>query len=391
MQISVQVVVQTEGDEPASVTEIAHFERVGFDAGSLGLHLNEAKSLLGRLQRSIIDAQATEAIARLSVCPKCGFQPARKGHHRLAYRSVFGRLSIDSPRFSRCRYSGSGRRSVSPLANCLRKRTSPELQYLQAKFAALMSYGLTVQVLEEMLPLGHVLAATTIRRHVATLSRRLETTNAEAIAGQRPECADLPASGCDIPQCSSVRAVGIDGGYIRLAGHSSRQDGWFEVIVGKSLRDDRRGHSFANVHKLEHKPVDRMLAFLSREGVALGQPVTFLSDDGDTVRRAQIDFGDCVLDWFHIAMRVQNLEQVIKGLPRRDDRPCADALIDGLRRAKWHLWHGCPYPALRRLEGLGWELDADCSLEEAKLLGKPDEFIGYLDNNQNFIVNYGDR
>jgi hypothetical protein len=254
-----------------------------------------------------------------------------------------------------------------------------------------MSYGLTVQVLEELLPLGHVLAATTTRRHVATLSRRLEATNAKAIAGQRRECTDPPAGGCGIPQCSSVRAVGIDGGYIRLAGHSSRQDGWFEVIVGKSLRDDRRGHSFAYVHKLEHKPVDRMLAFLAREGVPRGQAVTFLSDGDDTVRRAQIDCGDCVLDWFHIAMRVQNLEQMIKGLPRRDDRPCADALIDGLRSAKWHLWHGCPYPALRRLEGLGWELDADCSLEEAKLLGKPDESIGYLDNNQNFIVNYGDR
>ncbi|MDB5784160.1 MAG: hypothetical protein JWQ50_4075 [Caballeronia mineralivorans] len=150
MQISVQVVVQTEGDKPASVTEIAHIERVGFDAGSLGLHLDEAKSLLGRLQRSMIDAQATEAIARLSVCPKCDSQLARKGHHRLAYRSVFGRLSIDSPRFYRCRCSGRGRQSVSPLANCLHERTSPELQYLQAKFAALMSYGLTVQVLEEI-------------------------------------------------------------------------------------------------------------------------------------------------------------------------------------------------------------------------------------------------
>ena len=101
------------------------------------------------------------------MCPKCGSQLARKGDHRLAYRSVFGRLSIDSPRFYRCRCSGSGRQSVSPLANCLSERTSPELQYLQAKFAALMSYRLTVQVLEEMLPLGHVLAATTIRRHVA--------------------------------------------------------------------------------------------------------------------------------------------------------------------------------------------------------------------------------
>ncbi|SEI22785.1 hypothetical protein SAMN05192544_104485 [Paraburkholderia hospita] len=39
MQISVQIVVQTEVNEQSSVTEIAHFERAGFEAGSLGLHL----------------------------------------------------------------------------------------------------------------------------------------------------------------------------------------------------------------------------------------------------------------------------------------------------------------------------------------------------------------
>jgi hypothetical protein len=149
--------------------------------------------------------------------------------------------------------------------------------------------------------------------------------------------------------------VGIDGGYIRLAGHSSRQDGWFEVIVGKSQRDDGSGHSFTYVHTLEHEPADRMLAFLAQEGGGADQPVTFLSDGGDTVRRAQLDFGDCgerVLDWFHVAMRVQNLEQMIKGLPDRDERPCVDTLIAGVRSAKWHLWHGCPYPALQRLASL---------------------------------------
>lgn len=105
------------------------------------------KSLLGRLQRSMIGAQAAEAMARMSVCPECGSGLTVKGHHRLVYRSVFGRLSIDSPRLYQCRCSGSGRRSVSPLARCLRERTSPELQYLQAKFAALRSCGLTVRVL----------------------------------------------------------------------------------------------------------------------------------------------------------------------------------------------------------------------------------------------------
>ena len=137
-----------------------------------------------------------------------------------------------------------------------------------------------------------------------------------------------------------------------------------------------------------------MLAFLAQEGVSADQPVTFLSDGGDTVRRAQLDFGDCgerVLDWFHVAMRVQNLEQMIKGLPDRDERPSADTLIDGLRSAKWHLWHGCPYPALQRLESLGWELATDGSPEETRLLARLEEFIGYLENNHRFIVNYGDR
>jgi hypothetical protein len=103
-----------------------------------------------------------------------------KGHHRLVYRLVFGRLSIDSPRYYQCQCSGAGRRSLSPLASCLHERTSPELQYLQANFAALMSYGQTVRVLDEALPLEHVLAANTIRRRVAALGRRLESSKATA-------------------------------------------------------------------------------------------------------------------------------------------------------------------------------------------------------------------
>ena len=66
-------------------------------------------------------------------------------------------------------------------------------------------------------------------------------------------------------------------------------------------------------------------------------------------------------------------------------------MIKALQGAKWHLWHGCPYPALRRLENLSWDLDAEASPEEAKLLGKLEELIIYLDNNRGFIVNYGDR
>lgn len=137
-----------------------------------------------------------------------------------------------------------------------------------------------------------------------------------------------------------------------------------------------------------------MWNFPLREGVQPSQPVTFLSDGGDTVRFAQLGLGDrgeYVLDWFHIAMRIQNLEQMIKGRPAHNDSPSNAALIKALHRAKWHLWHCCSYPALRGLESLSWDLDPEASPEEGKLLGKLEEFIVYLDNNRHFIVNYGRR
>ncbi|MCY1262982.1 hypothetical protein D9M68_428790 [compost metagenome] len=174
MRISLQLVVQDDGGAPATVTEIAQFERDGLDVGSLGLHLDEAKSLLVRLQRTMVAAQVAEAVARTSVCPTCGAQLACKGHHHLVFRSAFGRLSIDSPRLYRCRQCQGDAPTFSPVARCLPERVSPELQYLEVKFAALMSYGLTVNVLQEVLPLDHVLAASSIRRQVTKLGRRLE-------------------------------------------------------------------------------------------------------------------------------------------------------------------------------------------------------------------------
>ncbi|MBP0639672.1 hypothetical protein [Cupriavidus sp. AcVe19-6a] len=132
MRISMQLVAHDEGGEPATITEIAQFERAGLDMGSLGLHLEEAKSLLGRLQRTMVAAQVVEAVARTSVCPTCGEQLACKGHHHLVFPS----------------------------------------------------YGLTVNVLQEVLPPEHVLAASAIRRQVSSLGCRLEAEQATEVRQQ---------------------------------------------------------------------------------------------------------------------------------------------------------------------------------------------------------------
>jgi hypothetical protein len=139
-----------------------------------------------------------------------------------------------------------------------------------------------------------------------------------------------------------LRAVGIDGGYVKASDAPSRQEGWFEVMVGKSLPRAGNGQVFAFVHRLEPKPNERMERFLAEQGVFPAQPTTFLSDGGETVRQAQgefREFGEPILDWFHVAMRMTQLSQAIKGLaadpPLEGDSPNRiEELLRELHRAK---------------------------------------------------------
>jgi hypothetical protein len=391
MRVSVQVVIESADALPVT-TEIAHIERGQLDAGSFGLHLAEAKSILGGLQRSMVDAQVAAFIAQARVCPSCGVTLRHKGKHDIVQRTVFGKLKLESPRHYRCQCCAGNGRSFSPLAERLAERCSPELQYLETKFSALMSYGLTVKVLGEILPLDQVLAATSIRRRAHRTGERIELRNEqqhhEVLTRFKPE---HPY----IPEPSPVKAIGIDGGYVRLAGAKSRQEGWFEVIVGKSQREEGRGRCFAYVHRLERDPSQRMQRFVSNEGIRPDQPVTFLSDGADTVRQAQTGFGhmgEYVLDWFHISMRFQNLTQLAKGLEETEDSPKPEDILKDIEGAKWHLWHGSAYRSMERLESLIWDVDAMKAGESKSKLGaKLEEVLSYIDSNRAFIVNYGDR
>jgi hypothetical protein len=86
-----------------------------------------------------------------------------------------GKLRLNSMRFFHCGCQSHATRTFSPLAQLLTERTAPELQYLETKFASLMSYGLTVDILQEVLPLGKTINAATIRNHVHAVGQRMET------------------------------------------------------------------------------------------------------------------------------------------------------------------------------------------------------------------------
>ena len=393
MRLRFQLVIEPD-DQPPVITDLLRVERSELDPGSLGLHLSEAHELLNHGQSAMVTAQVNEFIDNARQCPNCHRHLGCKGHHEVVYRTVFGTLHVDSPRLYHCPDCQGKRTSFSPLAQCLTERTSPELQYLQTKFASLLPYGVTVDILSEVLPLGTTLATSSIRRWTQRTAKRLEQHSDAIAPGHAPL---LPAqnSNPDICPRSPVKAVGIDGGYIRRAGVTSRQEGWFEVMVGKSQRDDTSGSCFAYVQRLEADPPGRMRQFLDHEGIQSQQPVTFLSDGGDTVRQAQFGdrlHGEWVLDWFHIGMRFQNLVQLAKGLSGDDSGDNAEKIIKDILGAKWHLWHGCAYRALQRLEQLTWDIEGfEESASKTKLAAKLEEALEYFYKNQEFIVNYGDR
>ena len=69
----------------------------------------------------------------------------------------------------------------------------PELSYLQARFAGLVSYGLSADLLSEILPLGRALHATTVRRQMQATAQRLEDELGDEQSGFITGC---PARTC---------------------------------------------------------------------------------------------------------------------------------------------------------------------------------------------------
>ena len=174
MEIKVQISVNSEAGQPEVIQQVAHLERGALRPDTLGLSLAEAGSILAGLEQALVEQQTAELLAQAQRCPRCGRVRACKGHHPIVFRTPFGKLTLDSPRLYRCPCESETRKSFSPLAELLCERTSPELLYLQTKFAALVSYGLTVELLKEVLPIGQALNTMSLRRQVQQTAGRLE-------------------------------------------------------------------------------------------------------------------------------------------------------------------------------------------------------------------------
>ncbi len=132
MKFRIQIAIESEiAGEPEIVHEVTTLARGTLKAEEIGLTLSEAKSILGEIQHTMVEQQVLGFIAEHELCPKCSQKLPRKGKHDLPFRTVFGKINLESPRFYQCHCQTATRTSFSPLADLLQERTAPELLYLE--------------------------------------------------------------------------------------------------------------------------------------------------------------------------------------------------------------------------------------------------------------------
>jgi hypothetical protein len=356
---------------------------------AIGLSLAEAKDLLGRLQEHIVAAQAATFAAEQRCCRQCGRPQPSKGSTAIRFRTPFGDVPISSPRLHRCACDRAGTRTFSPLTALFSEHVAPELLYLETKWASLVSFGVTVDLLKDVLPVGATLNAETVRNHLHRMAARAESELGEErpsfIEGFPPLWAQLPA-----PEGPIV--VGVDGGYVRARDGTQSH---FEVMVGKSIPEDRQSRYFGLVQSHDDKPRRRLREVLREQGFQMNQDITFLTDGGDTVRNMAVAMAPCaehVLDWFHITMRLTVLGQYAKGLAHHNPQEAEDAERE-LKRIKGYLWNGNHRQALPCIDWLVDDLEAiETDYPGMKALRKAaDEFHTYIANNAGMIPNYAER
>jgi hypothetical protein len=388
----VRILFQLTDDAGASgaVEEIAVFEKATERPEDLGLLIAEGKALLAAVQHKIMLAQAATWSERHRDCEDCGRRRRIKGSYPVIYHTLFGDIELSNQRLHACPCRGTkGPSTVSPLSDLLREKVAPERLYLEARWASLVPYAAAAELLAEVLPIIAGANAMTIRQHVLGVAERAEAELGEEQYSFIDGC---PAQWQKLPIPEGRIVVGLDGGYVRNW-HDRKSN--FELIVGRSLPEDRAPCYLGLVHGYDRKPKRRLFELLKKQGLQANQEVTFLTDGGEEVRALTEQItpaSEHVLDWFHITMRLTVLGQFARGLAHEDEHQGA-ALLKSLESIKWILWHGNLVRAVDAVRRFAEDLD-DLQLDNPQLrkfARAAHEFCVYIESNLDSLINYGER
>jgi hypothetical protein len=167
--------------------------------------------MLASVQRVMTAHQVIDYVEQQRQCSYYQQPLTCKGHHQIGVRTLFGKLTLESPRLYTCSCRSLEKRSWSPVAALFAEWSTSELLCLEVRWASLMSYGLTAGFLSDLLPMEHQLSTSTVSRHVHQVAERCE----QQLCDEQPSFIEgCPAQWYELPEPAVPLTVSLDGGYV---------------------------------------------------------------------------------------------------------------------------------------------------------------------------------
>lgn len=390
MHVRVLLQITAEDGTPGEVQEVVAFEKQTQRSEQIGLSLAEGKAMLAAVQLPLVKAQVAAWVEPHRSCSICGTHRRSKGNYPLLFRTLYGDVPLQSPRLHRCPcQAGIAPATSSPLRELLPDHVAPERLYLESRWASLVPYAAAAGLLADVLPTASGANASTLRQHTLCVASRVEAE----LGDERTSFIDgCPGQWAALPIPEGRIVVGLDGGYVRDWKDRTTN---FELIVGRSMPEDRESRYIGMVHGYDGKSKRRLFDLLKTQGLQANQSVTFLTDGGEEVRSLTERItpeAEHVLDWFHIAMRITVLEQYARGVGTQDETE-GQKLLQQLERIKWLLWHGNQHRARLETGNLREDVASlELNYQHLKRFRRTThEFAVYINNNSGSLINYGER
>ena len=344
----------------------------------LGLRHEEQISLLEKVQNSVLAAQSKLIDTGYDKCPRCGHKLHKRGFAKSTFHAVFTDHKIGIQKH-KCPDPACNWQSTPSTSSVFGTAIHPDLAKLQCEQGALHSYRKAQSNL----------AALTVRRRPVNNHNNVKqmTNQVGSVLGQE-NLKPIPV----VKGAASAKEVIIqmDGGHIPIKDKDKRS---FEALSAIAYRPENI-HLVDQHHRaIEHKSCalsaqDDELATMKaytlnaarKQGTTKQTQVTALADGALNCWSVILSLAPhckqllCILDWFHIAMRFQN----VGGAE-------GDPFQESLARVKWTLWHGKPEEALSKLALLL------TTVADAKKRTKLKKLYDYLERNQAYLVNYEER
>ena len=399
-KITIEGMDEFGGRDTAEMVIEKEFNRLS--KGEIGLSISDGKTIMACLQQLVVKQQCEAYVLTSRYCSDCETFRRIKDSGKRKIRTVFGRVEVSNPRIMNCRRclpyffdASAVLRDICP------DQATPELMELSARMGSLMPYRKAADVLAEFLPIPSTESFMTLRHRTMKLGERLDEKARDRAWFEPPSSSEHKQIELDLPNDPEREFVlSIDTAHVRCS--RSEKARIFEIAVarcGRGRRGSPPGHYFATVDTSKRELRSRTLQALQHEGYVGRGELTVISDGAEIMKRlpkALPKPTTHIIDWFHIAMKIQPLQQVADHIDRTNASRNGRAILigDDIRSVKWKLWHGQTDRAIDRLEKIVADLAIQRSHADAsdkRLLDLAQPLLTYVRSNRNAIVNYGAR